>query len=77
MSPALYLAVPNYTILCNHDQYLRTRKRLPFAPITADRLQHLCTAAAHPTTELWRPVCRTGVESRRECGHPLGDSMVK
>jgi len=76
MSPALYLAVSNYTILCNHDQYLSTRKSLRFAPTTADRLQHLCTAAAHRPTEVWRSVCRTGVGPRSEGGNRLGDSGV-
>ena len=50
---------------------------VPLAPTTEDRLQHLCTAAAPRPTGVWRSACRTVVGSRREGGHPLGNSAVK
>jgi hypothetical protein len=74
ISPALYLAVHDYTLKCLSGSQLRTRapdtSRVPTA---AERLQRSCTRAARRLTEVWRSVCRGTAGSRCEGGKALGD----
>ena len=68
MSPALYLAVSNYTILCNYDQHLRTRKLRPFRThhgrSAAAPLHGGCTSTDPTVALALQKRCRTAARER-------------